>query len=442
MDKIIRVAIAEYLNSVRSKAFIIGALMVPLIIVSSVGLQIYAQKKTDLSPRKFAVVDSSGRLFDVMEKAAEMRNANLGQRPKELEKIGKLIPDKPKFVPLKYEADGKDREALELELSEQVRKKQLFAFLIIDEGIFSLDSEAASGVTYFTQTPTFAQLPSWIERTINNEVRRARLQEAGMDSGLIGKLSRRASFEHRGLAKKTKFGKIQKAKKENRLKTFLVPLMAMMLMFVTVMTSAPMLMNTVLEEKMNKVSEVLISVVSPFQLMLGKLLGCVLVSLTLSILYLGSTLWSVHRMGYFDLVPMDLLLWFFLFQVMALGIYGSIFLAIGAACNEIRDAQSLMAPVMIMVMMPMFVWAPILQAPNSPFSQVMSLIPPFTPMLMMIRMAAPAGPAIWEIALSLVLTGLFMLACIWAAAKIFRIGILAQGQTPSVLKLIGWLWSK
>jgi ABC-2 type transport system permease protein len=442
MDKIRRVAIAEYLNSVRSKAFVISVLMVPLIVAGSVALQIYAQKKTDMSPRKFAVVDGTGRLFDAIEKAAEVRNSNLETAPKQLEKFKQIIPARPEFAPSRCDGGGREREALELELSGKVRKKELFAFVIIDKGVFSLEPEETGGVAYFTQTPTFAELPGWIERTINNEVRRARLQEAGMDSGLIGKLSRRASFERRGLAKKSKSGKFEKAKKENRLKTFAVPFVSMFLMFITVMTSAPMLMNTVLEEKMNKVSEVLISAVSPFQLMLGKLLGCVLVSLTLSSLYLGSILWSLHRIGYFHFVPLEMLGWFFLFQVMALGIFGSIFLAVGSACNEIRDAQSLMAPVMIMAMVPMFVWGPILQSPNSPFSQVMSLIPPFTPMLMMIRMAAPPGPAVWEIVLALVLTGLFMLFCIWAAAKIFRIGILAQGQSPSLFRLISWLWSK
>ena len=442
MDKVRRVAVAEYLNAVRSKAFIISVLLVPLIIVLAVGLQMLGHKKADASDRKFAVVDETGKLFAVLEKAAERRNENLNQTPEKLEKFEKIIPKQPKYVPLQHDRKDRDRTTLELELSSQVRKEELFAFLLIEAEVYSLEPGTNGRVTYYTQTPTFEQLPRWIESTINNEVRRSRLAQAGMDGAKIAQLSRRANFDRRGLASKDSSGKFQKAKKTNQVKNILVPLGALMLMFMSIMMSAPMLLNTVLEEKMNKVAEVLISSVSPFHLMIGKLIGCVFVSLTLALIYLGSLALGLHRMGYLDMVPWDLVAWFIPFQIMALAIYGSLFLSIGAACNELRDSQNLMAPAMVMAMVPMFVWMPIVQSPNSSFSQVMSLIPPFTPMLMTLRLASTPGPAIWELALAVVLTTGFMLFCVWAAAKIFRIGILAQGQSPSLVKLVSWLWSK
>jgi len=448
MDKIRRVALAEYLNAVRSKAFIISVLLVPVIIGLSIGLQIFAAKKIDMTPRKVAVVDYSGRLFDAIRRASEERNRRLKERhrkqerPDPAERMRSLAPAQPEFDFVRHDPGKLSREKLELELSGQVRRKELFAFVIIEPDVFDVDDEKKSRVLYFTQTPTFAQLPQWLERTVNAELRRARLRAAGLDERRIDRLSRPVAFDRRGLARKTQSGGIQKAPKENRIKTMLVPLATMMLMFVTVMTTAPMLMNTVLEEKMNKVAELLISAVSPMELMLGKLLGCVLVSLTLSTLYLLSIVASLKRLDYLHLVPMDMVGWFFLFQVMAAFIYGAMFLAVGSACNEIRDAQSLMTPVMLMGMAPVFVWLPIAQAPHSPFSQVMSLIPPFTPVLMMIRLASPAGPAAWELALAIVLTGAFMVFCVWAAARIFRIGILAQGQSPSLLKLLKWIGSR
>jgi ABC-2 type transport system permease protein len=101
-----------------------------------------------------------------------------------------------------------------------------------------------------------------------------------------------------------------------------------------------------------------------------------------------------------------------------------------------------MFPVMMMVMLPFFVFMPIMQSPGSAFARWFSLFPPATPMLMLLRISLPPGPPWWEIALGVVLTTLFTLACVWAAAKIFRIGILAQGQTPSFAKLFLWLLSK
>ena len=121
---------------------------------------------------------------------------------------------------------------------------------------------------------------------------------------------------------------------------------------------------------------------------------------------------------------------------------GSIFSAIGAACSEIRDAQSLMMPAMLIIMLPMFVWVQVIKEPNSMFSTIVSLIPPATPFLMMLRVGVPPGPPLWELALGVAGATAFTLFCVWAAGKVFRIGVLSQGQTPSIRRLIGWVFSK
>jgi ABC-2 type transport system permease protein len=442
MDKVRRVAIGEFLNAVRSKAFVMSLLALPIMAGLAVGLQIYAGKKVDMTPRKFAVVDRTGKLFEVIKTEAGERNARLGEVPAALEGLKSVLPPQPHFTPVQFDPEDRDATALELELSQRVRKKELFAFVIVGPEVFDPDAQTNQVVQYFTLTPTFNELPSWIQRTINDELRRVRLEGAGLDGGLIRKLSRGVEFDRRGLARKTSDGKVEKAKKEDKVKTILVPMVSMLLLFMIVMTSAPMLMNSVLEEKMNKVAEVLVSAVSPFELMMGKLIGCVMVSGTLSFFYLGSIYGFLAKSGLLSYVPWDLVGWFFVFQVMALFIFGSIFLAIGSACSEIRDAQSLMFPAMILVIVPMLVWLPIVQSPHSPFAVVMSLIPPFTPTLMMLRLATPAGVSWWELSLALVLTGGFMVFCVWAASKIFRVGILAQGQAPSLVRLLSWIASK
>jgi len=148
------------------------------------------------------------------------------------------------------------------------------------------------------------------------------------------------------------------------------------------------------------------------------------------------------KFGQLGNVPGHLFAWFFLFQLLALLMFGSLFIAVGAACSEIRDAQNLMFPVMMVVVIPMLTWMAVLQSPASPFSRALSLFPPATPMIMFLRIAIPPGVPAWEIALGLVLTTLFMLGCVWASAKIFRLGILSQGQTPSIPKLVAWVFSK
>lgn len=439
MKKIWRVAVTEYLNAVRSKAFIIGVLALPVIIAISAGLQYYGQKKKDISDRRVAVVDRTGVLFPALAAKAKERNE-------------KFITDRspggsgaqvsPRFLPEAFDpaqADGKNPDVV---LSERVRQKAITGFLVIGKDTLSPEGGADAAISWFTQAHTFNELPDWLERTLNEEIRRLRFEQAGVDQKLIRRLSQNAPVKRLGLTKVDATGKVEKAKEENRIATFGVPAGCMFLLYMMVMSAAPSLLNTVLEEKMAKISEVLLSSVTPFQLMLGKLFGTVLVSLTLSTLYLGSAGFMLWKANLLHLVPPQIFLWFLLFQLLALLIFGSLFSAVGAACSEIRDAQNFMFPVMMLVMLPFFVWMPMMQSPNSTFARAFSLFPPATPMLMMLRIAIPPGPPWWEIALGILLTTLFMLICVWAAGKIFRIGLLSQGQTPTFAKLVKWVLSK
>ncbi|MDE2292435.1 MAG: ABC transporter permease, partial [Elusimicrobia bacterium] len=214
------------------------------------------------------------------------------------------------------------------------------------------------------------------------------------------------------------------------------------LLFLLVFMSVPMLLHSVIEEKQLRIWEVLVASVSPFQLLMGKLLGNTLVSLAVSFFYLGGAVALAARFGVGDQVPPQLIAWFLVFQLLALLIYGSMFSAIGAACSELRDAQSLMTPAMFLLIAPMFGWVAVLRAPSGAFARLLSLFPPATPMLMLLRIALPPGPQPWEVGLSVVLTTAFSAACVWAAGKIFRVGVLAQGQAPTLGRIISWVLAK
>ena len=414
-------------------------LALPVIIGISIGLQYYGQKKKDLTDRRVAVLDRTGVLFPALAAKAKERNEKFiyDKGPG-----GNGAQSSPRFLPEAAGPMSADGKGADLALSERVRRQELTGFLVIGKDALSPEGGADAAISWFTQSHTFNELPDWLERTLNEEIRRLRFEQAGVDQKLIRKLSQNAYLKRLGLTKVDATGKVEKAKEENRLATFGVPAGCMFLLYMMVMSAAPSLLNTVLEEKMAKISEVLLSSVTPFQLMLGKLFGTVLVSLTLSTLYLSSAVFMLWKANLLHLVPPQIFLWFLLFQLLALLIFGSLFSAVGAACSEIRDAQNFMFPVMMMVMLPFFVWMPIMQSPNSTFARAFSLFPPATPMLMMLRIAIPPGPPWWEIALGILLTTLFMLACVWAAGKIFRIGLLSQGQAPTFAKLVKWIVSK
>ena len=140
-------------------------------------------------------------------------------------------------------------------------------------------------------------------------------------------------------------------------------------------------------------------------------------------------------------IPGRLCLWFILFLILALMSYGSIWGSIGAACSEIKDTQNFAGLTVVMVIAPMALVIPILESPGSAFSIGVSLVPLFTPMLMLLRLGIPPGPATWEILLSLVLCTGFTLICVWGSGKIFRFRLLAQGQPPNLTRMIRWLFT-
>lgn len=439
MNKIITIASTEYVNALRSKAFLIGLLAMPLMVGLMIIVPQLTKDKVDLSNRKFAIVDFSGRLGAGIVRQAQERNKTDIFSNGKGEKT-KSEQAQPRFLPELVAPGNAAWEDHVLQLSDRVREKELFAFVLIGEK--ATDQGTEGRIAYHTQTPTFQALPSWLEQIINREVRRIRFEREGLDSQLIQEITRQANVERLGLASQSESGEVQEAKKENRIATFAIPAVSMFLLFMMVMSSTPALLNSVLEEKMQKIIEVLLSSVTPFQLMMGKLLATVSVASTLSFLYLSALTWFAWNRGLLEFVPPSLFFWFFFFLVLAILIFGSMFLAIGSTCSEIQDAQSLMVPAMLLVMVPVMTWLPILQSPTGAFARWMSLFPPATPMLMMLRMAIPPGLPWWEILLGVIVAIGFTLLTVASAAKIFRIGVLSQGQTPSFGRMLQWLLSK
>lgn len=443
MNKVFTVARAEYMIAVTSKAFLLGVAMMPLFGGGAFFVRYLTEDQVDLTPRKLAVVDESGQLFDVIEKQAAIHNESEiyeGEGDDRRQVRARFVVEQVESSPPSNDSDGNAPRRLDEELSRRVEDGELFAFAIIDKGVFEPGGEAM--VRYHSQTPSFVSLSNWLRRVVNAEVKRVRSEDLGLSPENVAALSMPIPVRNFGLVERDESGNVADAKEENRIITFAVPFGGLMLMFMMVMSVAPTMLNNVLEEKMQKISEFLVSSISPFQLMLGKLLGAIGVGLTLSSIYLGAAFALTHYFEIADSVPLSLYAWFVFFLLMALIIFGSIFSAIGSACSEIRDAQSLMTPVMLLVIIPMMCIGPVFDSPSSVFSKLISLFPPATPMLMFARIAMPPGPALWEVVLATVLTLLFALGCVWAAGKIFRIGILSQGQAPSLPKLIGWVLTK
>ncbi len=430
MNRIAVVARAEFLAIVRGKAFIIGILMMPVLIGASIAFQIFAASRTDVAERRVAVIDRTGVLYDLLAAAAAAHNhdnAPDGVRTGPAFLLERIAPD--------ARADG----ALELGLSERVRARDLFAFVDIPASMVDPSQADNDRIRYYTETPSYTALPGWLDATLEREAARIRFRATDVDTALVERLSRKADVTTLGLLSRGADGAIVEAQPVNALQTFALPFALGYLLFIALMAAAPQLLTTVVEEKMSRISEVLIAAISPTQLMAGKLLGVSAVAVLLALVYVAGGVYLLISLGQPQLVNWPLLAWFVVFLLAAVLMFGSIFVAIGAACSDMKDAQGMMQPIVFFLVLPILAAPVVIRAPDSTLAAVLSMIPICTPFLMLVRLALTPPPPVWHVVLSLVLTALTTAGLIWAAGRIFRVGLLMQGKPPNLPELMRWI---
>ncbi len=436
MRKILIVSQSEFATLVRSKAFIVSIVLMPVVMVLSVVLMRATKNATDGKDRTFAVVDYTGVLVEPLVAVAQVLNAGSGNL------VDPSAPrTTPRFIPVEVKPDGRSPDDLRMELSDRVRREELFAFVELPADI--LDPASKAQIRYHSDHPSYNALPIWLRSTVNGIVLNERFRRASIDRALVARLTRQAPVENLGLFTRGSAGDLKQAEAVDQIRAQGVPLAMLVLMYVTVMSSAPQLLNSVIEEKMSRISEVLMGAITPFQLMMGKLLGSVAVSVLLAAIYIGGGLVVAQYWGgYASAVTAGALGWFILFLVMSGLIFGSIFIAIGAACTDLKDTQSMATPAMVLVMLPMFTWMSVLRAPDGTTALVLSLIPTASPFLMMLRISLQPGPPAWQIALSLLVMTATVVIAIWAAGKIFRTGLLMQGKSATMTEMLRWVRAK
>lgn len=192
------------------------------------------------------------------------------------------------------------------------------------------------------------------------------------------------------------------------------------------------------EEKGQRIAEVLLGSVSPFELMAGKLLGLVGVSLTMAAVDLGGGFVVAQRYGVADMLSPALVAWFVVFLTLALLIYGSLFIAVGAAAGDVKDTQTLMTPVMLVAFLPFFAFGPIMQDPNGAVAVACSWFPFATPFLLVARQSVPTGVPAGQMAGGIAVVLGTTLGCVWASGRIFRVGRLMQGKGAKFGDLFRW----
>jgi len=431
MNKIWTLFKREYRAAVRTKSFIISLVLVPIMMGGGFAAMIIMENNKDTDDKHFVVVDHSGLMSAPLRKAVEIRNSEEIIHSNTGEKTDAA------YIVEFMEADLQDPEGQQLALSNRVESQELHAFIEIGPDILHPAGEGKEAyLKYYSQHSFNDQIRYWFRGVVNSKLQEIRAAELNLDETQAKELLWWIEVEGMGLfSVDEKTGEQQEAEKTNELQTFLVPYIMLLLMFMLVMMSAIPQLTNVMEEKSEKIAEVLLGTITPFQFMMGKVLGGIGVSLTTAAIYVGAGVGTLQYMGMESLIPMDVLPWFFIFTILNILMVGSGMAALGATCNDNKDAQSLTFPGILPAILPMFVMAPIIADPTGTLATTMSLIPPLTPMLMVLRMATSVTIPVWEPIVGLIGVTLFTIFTVWIGARIFRTAILIQGQKPNLATL-------
>lgn len=437
MSKLLSIAFAEYRQVVFTKSFIIS-LLFPIIIYGGmfVVTALFGDK-VDIRDRELLVVDRTNILGEFLLEASMDYNRGEDVVDNEGKQIG------PRFLVEMYEGDiPPDNETLMLELSDRVREDEIFAFLIIGEDYLSIEAGDNDYIHYYSDSPTFTRLPDWASRELRDQVETIRFRERGYDQREINQITSHNRLERFKLAQRDADGNVIQPDEENRIAAFLIPFGILMLIFISIQMTTPVLLNSVIEEKMRRIAEVLLASVSPFQLLMGKLLGGVGVGLTFSATYMLSLALSLRYFERANWIAEGAYGWFFIFALVGMLSFGALFAAVSAASQDLKDTQNFAGVIILLLVIPLAFSIVVVEVPDGPLATVVSFIPPISVMTMMTRVAIPPGPEMWQVLLSLGLNVVFAIFAVWAASRIFRIGILSQGKTPEWKELIRWVFRR
>jgi ABC-type Na+ efflux pump permease subunit len=435
MSKVLTIARRDYIAAVRTKAFLIGLVLAPLLMSGGFIVMALFKDQLDTTDQRLAVIDRSGWLMPALLKAAQARNT-----AEVTNAAGKKI--KPAYLIEEVTPDQNNPAKQRLQLSDRVRGKSLHAFLEIGADVLHPGTNVGNAsIQYYAGNGALDDLRRWLLGPVNDELRRRRLQEAGVDVARVTNLFMWVDVASMGLVTvDPQTGHVTKAERRSEAEAVFLPVVTEILMFMLLMMGAAPLLQTVMEEKTQRIAEVILASASPFEMMLGKLIGGVAVSLTGSAVYVLGSIVTLTSLTLTSFIPYPVLPWFFAYLVSAIFLFGALFAAVGSACNDPREAQTLQLPAMLPLILPMFLLGPVLKEPHSTMALVLSLIPPCTPTLMLLRLSTPGGVPSWQAWLGLFGVVGFGALSVWAGARIFRIGILLQGKSPRFIDLARWAW--
>lgn len=413
----------EYLERVRTRAFIIFTVLMPLFIAGVVVI-----------PSKLLTM-KSGAVRNIVVAAPSTQLAQAIQQQLE-------SPDRPAKV--QADEDTAPRFNVQTEVAgDEAERNQLMAQVAqgkLDGVVWISDKEVHDNkFVYLTKHPSDFTDFSTVHGAVNRSLMRSRISAEGIPADQIENVLKRMDMDVTSLDKNGKEGS------PVGIAAFFMPFVLMFMIYMTVLIYGMAVMRSVLQEKTSRVMEVMLSSATATQMMAGKLIGVGAVGITQILIWLGTVLifsspaLAATQPFLKDLnIPPIVLICLPIFFLLGYLLYSTMYAAVGAMVNSEEEAQQLQWPVMMPLILCSVFASAVIRDPNTPLAFWTSIFPLTAPIIMFVRVAVQP-PHLWQIVLSIVLQILAIWGMVWVCARIYRIGILMYGKRPTLPEILKWI---
>jgi len=414
MKKILTIAKWEYIEKIKTKIFIISLIITPLIIIMFSVLPTLLTEKENIRTKVIGVVDDSEIYFKPLST--------------ELEKY-RIDKDQPNYILLNFNDKRKSTREIKNEADKSILLNKIEGFLLISNG----NTDSASVQFRSESIGSFNDIKRF-EDAINKIRIQNELSTKGIDPQLADVLQKKINIEQIKIEKSGEEGK------QNFMMVFLSAFVFILLLMMMVIYSGQMLVRSLIEEKSNRLIEILISSCSSEELLAGKIIGLASLGFTQILI------WSLIGIGLIGsaLVPsgaFENILPMLLYFVIGFIFYTTIFVGIGSIVSTEQEAQQITTYISLILILPVVIAVPAIQNPDSMIVKILSFIPFTIPSIMLLRFKIETVQLI-DIIITLSIMILSILLTLKLSAKIFRIGILSYGKKPTTRELFSWLKEK
>lgn len=418
MNRIWVIIRREYVERVRQRSFLLGTILVPVFMLGVTFLPIYFASKSSGQPVHLAAVDCSSKLGGTIESS-----------------FTDSLPDKtPRFrFDWQPPPSPAEQATLRKALEKDVRAGSYTGLLWIPPDVLT-----GGTVELYAVSASDPEVIARFTGAVSKAAMTARLVEHGVPVDQTTAISKSVPVKVYKLTK-------QGAREGGFASDFAGMLLFSMVLYMTILIYGISVSRSILEEKNSRIIEILLKSVRPFQLMVGKILGVGAVGVTQYAIWgLLATAGAAYLRGTSPTfaqaaaIPPATFAYFVLYFVLGFFLYAAAYAAVGAMATTEQEAQQLQMPITTLIVIPLIMMSMVMKDPGGTAATVMSFIPFFTPIMMMMRINLQPPP-VWQIGASAAIMIVSIFAVAALSARIFRVGILMYGKRPTLPELLHWI---